>query len=156
MFKKISVAFLVCFCLQLVSFADDLDDVRAFFNRYVEAANGFSKTLPDYYLTNAKIVRVVEKKDGTTANAIFPMSAYKEQMASKSGLAKLVKYRNNYKNINVKKASNGDYKLTAMRFPNNDKEGLACTFVITKVNNNYKIKEEWMHTKVQDFLKYVK
>ena len=137
---------------QLFSLADDKADVKAFFDSYVNAANSYSKDVPNYYLDNAKIIRVVLKKDGTKQAVNFAMKDYKAQMAKSEKLAKLVGYKNTYKNVTVTKAGN-DYKVSAMRYPNKDTNGLSCYFIVTYTPSGYKIKVESMDTPVQDFLK---
>jgi hypothetical protein len=121
----------------------------------VNAANSYSATVPDYYLPNAKITRVVNKPDGTKVSVPFPMSAYVSQMKKSSGLAKLVHYTNRYEDVKVTKIGE-DYKINATRIPMKDKTGLPFYFIVTKTKDGYKIKEESMDTKVQDFLRYAK
>ncbi len=152
MFKKILLILCAFLCLQTFVFADETD-VRNFFNSYVEAANSYSTNIPDYYLPNARIIRVVHKPDGTKVKVLFPMSAYTEQMKKSSGLAKLVRYSNRYENVKISPVGE-DYKITATRIPMKDKVGLPFHFIVTETNDGYKVKEESMDTKVQDFLKY--
>ena len=155
MLKKIILIITIILSFAGFSFADDIQDVRNFFNSYVSAANNYSPNVPNFYLPNAKIIRVVHKKDGTIKAVPFPMIDYANQMRKSSALAKTVGYKNNYLNIKITPQGN-DYKISAMRYPRSDKIGLPVYFVVTKTSNGYKIKEESMDTNVQDFLKYAK
>ena len=153
--KKIIFIVMALIITQLFVIADDRTEVKAFFDSFVNAANTYSKDVPNYYLDDAKIIRVVLKKDGTKQAVNFAMKDYKEQMAKSEKIAKLAKYRNTYKSVSVSKTGN-DYKVSAMRYPNKDTRGLSCYFIITKTSSGYKIKVESMDTPVQDFLKYAK
>lgn len=155
MFNRYIILILALLFIAPCSFADDIADVKNFFNSYVNDANSFSTNIPNYYMNNAVIERVVHKKDGTKQAVTFPMSAYKEQMAKSAKIAKMLGYKNNYKNINVIKSGN-DFKISALRYPNKDKVGMPFYFIVTKTSNGYKIKKESMDTVVQDFLKHAK
>lgn len=150
--KKIFLTFFaiaVCFTSQ--AFATDSDDVLATFDRYVNDANNYSTSLPNYYIKNAKIIRVVNKKQGGQKAVVIPFDRYLKELSSHSTLAKTVRYTNRYTNRKVQK-QDSDYKLSATRIPRNDKIGLPCYFVFTKSGNSWKIKEESMTTNVQTFL----
>ncbi len=134
-----------------VAFADNQTDVLNTFNNYVKDANSYSKNLPDYYVNNAKIIRVVNKKQGGKQSVIIPFDRYLKELKGHSTLAKTVGYKNNYVNKKVTKINN-DYKVSATRIPRNDKTGLPCHFIFTKQGNVWKIKEESMTTNVQTFL----
>lgn len=155
-YKKIITGLFVFLALQLAVFADEFDDVKNFFQSFVDTANSHSPKLVDYYLPNAKIIRVVEKPDGTHVPLVIPMDEYVRQLHKGRTAAKIARYRNSYTNRVVTKID-GDYKLTATRTPGSDKVGLPSYFIITKDSNDkFKIKEESMNTKVQTFLKHVK
>lgn len=154
--KKLFLTFLCLLCFNSFVFADEIADVRGFFNNYVRDANSFSPNILNYYLPNAKIIRVVHKKSGGTVAINFPMSAYADQLKKGEKLAKLVGYSNRYININVKKMNNGNYKISAMRIPMRDKTGLPFHFIVVKTKSGYKVAEESMDTTVQKFLDYAK
>lgn len=156
MIRKILLTLATVFSVALGCFAAEIDDVKAFFNEYVNAANSYSKEIPNYYLPNAKIIRTVIKPDNTKASLVIPMDEYLKQMKMGQAGAKMMRYKNNYLNQKVVKIKDGEYKVTAQRFPNKDKEGLSCYFIVVKTNNGYKFKVEQMDTKVQTFLKYIK
>lgn len=149
--KKIFLSIMSLMMLSLCALADDKADVLAAFNQYVNAANSYSKDLPSYYIQDAKIVRVVNKKQGGQKAVIIPFDRYLKELGGHSTLAKTVGYKNNYVNRRVEKTGN-DYKILATRIPRNDKTGLPCYFVYTKQNGAWKIKEESMTTNVQTFL----
>ena len=91
MFKKF-LSLLICLYTMFFmncAFADELEDVQKFFDNYVQAANSYSKTVVDYYLPNANIVRVVLKPDGTTQSVNFPMERYKKELKKGQPLARL-------------------------------------------------------------------
>ena len=84
-------------------FANNADEARAFFNKYVNAANSYSPTVPSMYSPKAVIIRQVIKPDGTTADAYFTNEQYQKQLKISSAVAKARKYKNNYSNIKVNK-----------------------------------------------------
>lgn len=149
--KKIFLTFISLLFVSLCAFADDKSDVLAIFDKYVNDANSYSVNLPDYYTKNAKIIRVVNKKQGGQQSVIIPFDRYLKELAGHSKLAKAVGYKNTYTNRKAEKLGN-DYKVSAIRIPRNDKTGLSCHFVFTKTSNGWKIKEESMTTNVQSFL----
>jgi len=132
-------------------FADDKADVLKVFDNYVKDANAYAKNLPDYYLNNAKIIRVVNKKGGGQKSVLIPFDRYLKELSGHAVLAKTVGYKNRYENRKISKINN-DYKVSATRIPRNDKYGLPSHFIFTKSNGNWKIKEESMTTNVQTFL----
>ena len=69
-------------------------EVLAFFNKYVDAANTYSDTITTFYAPDAKIIRVVMKKDGTTATVTADTKQYFNQMRIGANLAKINKYKN--------------------------------------------------------------
>ena len=156
MIRKTILTLATVFAVALGCFAAEVDDVKAFFNAYVNAANTYSKEIPNYYLSNAQIIRTVIKPNGTKASLTIPMDEYLKQMKMGQAGAKMMRYKNNYTNVNVVKVKDGEYKVSAVRFPNKDKEGLSCYFIVVKTDAGYKFKVEQMDTKVQTFLKYIK
>ena len=145
---------LLCFCFVNIScFADDIADVQCFFNEYVSAANNYSCDYFDYYTNNAKIIRVVEKSDGTEEAVNIPLERYKLEAQKTSKLAKLRKYKNKYFNVRIFPYGS-DYKVVALRMPSTSDYKIPAYFIIGKdCDGNWKIKEESMNTKVQKFLK---
>ena len=136
--KKLLVLLILGICINLKSNADEIQDVQCFFNEYTEAANSYSNDYFKYYSDNAKIIRVVEKPDGTKESVNIPLERYKSEAKKSTKLMKLRKYKNRY--FNIKITRQGNYKIPAY-------------FIIGKDNNgNWKIKEESMNTKVQSFL----
>ncbi len=134
------------------AFADELQDVQDFFENYIKAANSYSKTVTDFYLPDAKIIRVVLKPEGDTQSVDFPMERYKKELKKGQPLARLSKYKNKYTDKKFEKLSNGDYKISALRTPNGDKRALPFYFIVTKTEEGWKVKEESMQTTVQKFL----
>ena len=149
--KKILLTTLALIGLSLSVMADDKADVLATFDKYVNDANNYSTNIPDYYTKNAKIVRVVNKKQGGQASVVIPFDRYLKELQGHSKLAKMVNYKNRYENRKITQVGT-DYKVSTIRIPRNDKTGLPCHFIFTKVGNNWKIKEENMQTNVQTFL----
>ena len=136
-----------CYC-----FADDMSEVEQFFNEYVDAANSYSLDYFNYYSDDAKIIRVVEKSDGTTQSVNVPLSRYKNEARKSTTIAKLRKYKNKYLNIKITKYGK-DYKIAAMRMPSTSDYKIPAYFIVGKDDNgDWKIKEESMNTKVQRFL----
>lgn len=140
-------------------FADELADVKEFFNKYMSAANSYQTDVPDYYASDAKILRYVIQKDGTVypTPLVIPMDEYKKQMGMNSKIAKLRNYKNFYKNIRVVKEGN-NYKVLADRTPSTSPDDkLKAHFIIGKnVAGKYVIKEEMMESRVQTFLSQIK
>ena len=134
-------------------FADEIQDVQCFFNEYVSAANNYSCDYFDYYTNNAKIIRIVEKPDGTQQAVNIPLDRYKCEAKKTSKLAKLRKYKNKYFNVRIFPQGE-DYKIVAMRMPSTSDYKIPAYFIIGQdCNGNWKIKEDSMNTKVQKFLK---
>lgn len=156
MLKKILLVVFAIFMATSVVVADETADVRAFFNKYVSMANSYDKNLLSMYEPNAKITRVVIKKDGTTKAVPFAMSDYAKQLKLGEKTAKFVKYKNNYTITKISKVGN-NYRVDTLRTPSRETYKIPAYFVIGKNSQGqWKIKEESMHTKVQDFLKYAK
>lgn len=149
--RKIFFIVLAILTFNTVAMADDITEVKTAFNKYVEDANNYSTNLPNNYIKYAKIIRVVNKKQGGQKTIIIPYDRYLKELNGHSTLAKAVKYKNNYVNIKVSKHGE-NYKLSATRIPRNDKKGLPCYFIYTKQDGKWKIKEESMTTNVQTFL----
>lgn len=155
--KKI-LNFLICVCIAAAgfcvqaAFADELEDVQNFFDNYIKAANSYSKTVTDFYLPDAKIIRVVVKPDGATKSVDFPMQRYKSELKKGQPLARLSRYKNKYTERKFEKLPDGDYKISALRTPNGDKKALPFYFIVTKTDDGWKVKEESMQTTVQKFL----
>ena len=149
--KKILLTFLALMGLSLSVLADDKTDVLNTFEKYVNDANSYSTTIPNYYMNNAKILRVVNKKQGGQATVAIPFDRYLKEMQTHSKIAKVTNYKNRYENRKVTQIGN-DYKISSIRIPRNDKTGLPCHFIFTKVGDKWKIKEESMQTNVQTFL----
>ncbi len=151
--KKLLFMFTIGMILPLASYADDIEDVENFFNEYVNAANSYSSDYFKYYSNNAKIVRVVEKPDGTEEVVNIPLERYKSEAKKSTKLMKLRKYKNKYFNIKITRQGK-DYKVAAMRMPSTSDYKIPAHFIIGKdTNGDWKIKEESMNTKVQSFLK---
>ncbi len=149
--KKLISILVIMFAFSTSVFAGDKEDILAVFDKYVQAANTYSTSLPSYYTADAKIVRVVNKKQGGQKTIVIPFDRYLNELKSRAALAKTVRYTNRYENRKVAKVDN-DYKLSATRLPRSDKEGLPCYFIFTKQGNTWKIKEESLTTNVQTFL----
>lgn len=149
--KKILFTLLALTITSISAFADDKADVLNTFDKYVNDANSYSSNLPNYYTDNAKIIRVVNKKQGGQKAVLIPFDRYLRELKGHSTLAKTVGYKNAYTNRKIAKVDN-DYKVSATRIPRNDKTGLPSYFIFTKVGNDWKIKEESMTTNVQTFL----
>ena len=149
--KKIFFILTAVFGLSTSVFAGEKEDVMAVFDKYVQAANSYSTSLPSFYTSDAKIVRVVNKKQGGQKAVLIPFDRYLNELKSRAALARTVRYTNRYENRKVTKVGN-DYKLSATRLPRSDKTGLPCYFVFTKQGDNWKIKEESLTTNVQTFL----
>ena len=148
--KKI-VLFLVMILFSCLNVQANEQDVMAVFDRFVLSANAYSPNMATYYAPNARILRVVNKKDGGRQTVTIPFDRYLKELKNNAVLAKTVKYKNRYENRKIEKIKN-DYKISAIRIPRNDKDGVPCHFVFTKIGDAWKIKEESMTTNVQAFL----
>lgn len=152
--KILSIIAIFGFLTGIQAFADDAVDAKNFFNSYVNAANTYSPTIPDFYSPNAKIIRQVVKPNGELVNASTDTSTYMKQLKLGQATAKLRKYKNEYRNISVEKVANG-YKVSAERQPSGETYWLKTYQVVQKqADGSWKIVEEMMQTKVQTFLKY--
>ncbi len=150
--KKILLVLFLVLLAGLVCYASEMQDVQCFFNKYVEAANSYDSNFFDFYSNNAKIVRVVEKPDGTFESVNIPLERYKSEVKKSTKLMKLRKYKNFYSNIRILPIGN-DYKIAALRTPSTGDYKGSAHFIIGKdPNGNWKIKEESMNTPVLAFL----
>lgn len=151
--KKIIFSFILFVSIPLFSYADEIQDVQCFFNKYIEAANNYRSDYFDYYSPDAKIIRVVEKPDGTKESVDIPLEIYKQEAKKSSKFARLRNYKNHYFNIKILPFGR-DYKVVAMRMPSTSDYKIPAYFVIGKDNcGEWKIKEESMNTRVQRFLR---
>ena len=103
MLKKIIMSFICTLVLTLGAYANELSDVQTFFNNFVNASNTYSTTLPDYYVQNAKIIRVVHKPDGTKQSVVIPFERYLQELKKGAALARTVGYKNRYVNQKITK-----------------------------------------------------
>lgn len=153
--KKVLLIFTV-FILGLGAFADEKQEALNFFNNYVQASNNYSSSLLNMYSNDATIIRQVIKPNGELVNAYFSMDDYKHQLKLSAAIAKIRRYKNDYSNINIAKATNG-YIINAMRKPSLSDYKLKTSMVIQKQpNGKWLIVKELMQTKEQAFLKYAK
>lgn len=150
---KILLISIFLFLCGLWCFADEVEDVETFFNEYISAANSYSCDYFSYYSENPKIIRVVEKPDGSKKAVCVPFERYKSEAKKSTKLMKLRKYKNKYFNVKIFPHGN-DYKVVAMRMPSTSDYRVPAYFIIGKDDNgDWKIKEESMNTKVQRFLR---
>lgn len=134
-------------------FAGETEEIQSFFNNYVNAANSYSCDYFDYYSENPRIIRVVEKPDGSKEAVTVPFEIYKNEAKKSTKLMKLRQYKNRYFNVKITKHGK-DYKVAALRMPSTSDYKIPAHFIIGKDDcGNWKIKEESMNTKVQKFLK---
>ena len=143
----------IMFVFCSLCFADDICDAEKFFNDYVNAANNYDSNYFNYYSNNAKIIRVVEKPDGTTKSINIPIMRYKKEVKRSVKIAKIRKYKNHYFNIKIFRHGE-DYKISALRKPSASDYKIPAYFIVGKdENGEWKIKEESMNTRVQAFLR---
>lgn len=140
----------------LQAFADDAAEAKEFFNKYVNAANTYSTTIPNFYSPKAKIIRQVVKPDGGLVNVNTDTATYMKQLKLGQATAKIRKYKNTYRNITVTKVANG-YKVSAERQPTGETYWLKTYQIVQKQpDGQWKVIEELMQTKEQIFLRYAK
>ena len=129
------------------------DQVKEFFNSYVQSANNFDPNLfQKYYIPAPKIIRVVEKKDGTTQSVNVPLKTYLDEAEKGQKVGKMLGYKNNYSNIQVTPSGN-DFKVSATRLPSPGGKYAAYFIIGEDSNGKLKIKAESMNTPRQEFLK---
>ncbi len=136
----------------VICHATEMQDVQYFFNKYTETANRYDSKYFDFYSDDAKIIRVVEKPDGSRESVNIPLDKYKNEVRKSKALMKMRKYKNFYSDIEILPIGK-DFKVAAMRMPSTSDYKVPAHFIIGKDNNgNWKIKEESMNTKVQAFI----
>ena len=133
-----------------------MQEVRAFFNNYVNAANTYSNSVETMYSPDAKIIRQVVKPDGGLANAYTDTATYVKQMKIGQAGAKLRGYTNSYSDIKITNLGGGVYKIDALRQPKGETYKLKIYQKVKKINGKWLIIEELMQTKEQIFLRYAK
>lgn len=152
--KKFIYIFLLFFCTIIYVKADETKDVQAFFNEYINCANSYGQNFFNFYSNNAKIIRVVEKPDGTFTSINIPIDKYKNEVKKSTKLMRLRRYKNNYFNVKITQFGE-DYKISALRMPSTSNYKIPAHFIVGKDNKGeWKIKEESMNTKVQKFLEH--
>lgn len=150
--KLILSALIVMISAISVHAKSDETDVRKFFDNYVNAVNTYQQDIfSKYYVPDATIYRVVEKKDGTTQQVTVPMSIYQNESKKGEAIAKFVKYTNNYTNIKVR-PYNKDFRIDAIRKPSMGGSFPAYFIIGEDSHGNLKIKTESMNTPRQEFL----
>ncbi len=148
--KKIFAFLTVFLSVSLVVFADNATDALNFFNSYVNAANTYSTTIPDYYSPGAKIIRQVVKPDGTLVDRETTTARYISEMKKGQAVAKMRKYKNNYSDIKVTKINDTTYKVSSLRQPTGETYKLKAYMIVQKQpDGKWLIIEEMMQTKVQ-------
>lgn len=154
--KKILSILFTLLVFETCVFADDMQEVRTFFNNYVNAANTYNNSVTTMYSPNAKIIRQVVKPDGGLANAYTDTATYITQMKIGQAGAKLRGYTNSYSNIKITNLGKGVYRIDALRQPKGETYKLKIYQKVKKINGKWTIIEELMQTKEQIFLRYVK
>jgi len=150
--KSVLTALILMISVLSVQAKPNETDVRKFFDNYVNAVNTYQPNIfTKYYIPNATIYRVVEKKDGTTEQVKVPMSIYQNESKKGETLAKIVKYTNNYTNIQVK-TYDKDFRIDAIRKPSMGGSFPAYFIIGEDSQGNLKIKTESMNTPRQEFL----
>jgi len=132
--------------------AAEAKEVENFFNQYITSANNYEDDLINLYDPNAKIERVVIKKDGSKQSVFIPMQRYIKELKIGRKTAKLVNYKNRYINKKYEKIGDGEYKIKTKRIPFRDKTGLNAEFTVKRTPGGLKISHESMETTVQKFL----
>lgn len=152
--KKLLALFAILFMSAVsVEAKPTAEQVRTFFNSYVAAANNFDAQLfQKYYVPSPKIIRVVEKKDGTTQSVVVPLKIYLEEGAKGRKVGKIMGYKNTYTNVKITPAGN-DYKVSATRNPSPGGRYPAYFIIGEDSQGHLKIKVESMNTPRQEFLK---
>ena len=152
--KKILSVLFTLIVFGACAFADDVQEVRAFFNNYVNAANTYSNSVETMYSPDAKIIRQVVKPDGGLANAYTNTATYVKQMKIGQAGAKLRGYTNSYSNVKITNLGGGVYKIDSLRQPKGETYKLKAYMKVKKINGKWLIIEELMQTKEQIFLRY--
>lgn len=151
--RKILVVFTVFFTFVTAVYADNKDDAINFFNSYVNAANNYSTTIPEFYSPTAKIIRQVIKPDGTLVDRETTTARYISEMKKGQAVAKVRKYKNYYSDVKASKIDDFTYKVSALRQPSGETYKLKTYMIVQKQpNGKWLIIEEMMQTKVQLFL----
>ena len=61
MIRKTILTLATVFAVALGCFAAEVDDVKAFFNAYVNAANTYSKEIPNYYFSGEEYYLIIPR-----------------------------------------------------------------------------------------------
>ncbi len=151
--KKLLMILALLSVFSLCVYADNKDDALQFFNDYVNAANTYSTTIPDFYSPSAKIIRQVVKPDGTLVDRETTTARYISEMKKGQAIAKVRKYKNYYSDVKISKINDTTYKISSLRQPTGETYKLKTYMIVKKQpNGKWQIVEEMMQTKVQIFL----
>lgn len=154
MFKNIKNLFVSLIIMAIaggVAFATSTSaEALNFFNNYVSAANSYNPSITTMYAPDAKIIRVVLKKDGTKVTRVTNTQRYISEMRKSQAIAKVRRYKNYYSNISVVQTGADTYKVSSLRQPSGETYKLKAYMVVKKQpNGKWLITEEMMETKVQ-------
>lgn len=149
--KKLFVSLLVMTVVSGVAFAASTSaEALNFFHSYVNAANNYSPAITTMYAPDAKIIRVVLKKDGTTVTRVTNTQRYVSEMKKSQAIAKVRRYKNYYSNVSVAQTGTDTYKISSLRQPSGEKYKLKAYMVVKKQpSGKWLITEEMMQTKVE-------
>lgn len=149
--KNLLVSFIVMAVVGGVAFAASTSaEALNFFNNYVSSANSYSPSITTMYAPDAKIIRVVLRKDGTKVTRVTNTQRYISEMRKSQAIARVRHYKNYYSNISVVQTGVDTYKVSSLRQPSGEKYKLKAYMVVKKQpNGKWLITEEMMETKVQ-------
>ena len=149
--KNLVVSLILMACACGISFAASTSaEALNFFNSYVSAANNYSPSITTMYAPDAKIIRVVLKKDGTKVTRVTNTQRYISEMKKSQAIAKMRRYKNYYSNISVVQTGTDTYKVSSLRQPSGETYKLKAYMVVKKQpSGKWLITEEMMETKVQ-------
>ncbi len=149
--KNLLVSLVVMAVVGGIAFATSTSaEALNFFNSYVSAANNYNPSLTTMYAPDAKIIRVVLKKDGTTVTRVTNTQRYISEMKKSQALAKMRRYKNYYSNVSVVQTGADTYKVSSLRQPSGETYKLKAYMVVKKQpSGKWLITEEMMETKVE-------
>lgn len=149
--KNLLVSLVVMAVVGGVAFATSTSaEALNFFNSYVSAANSYQPVITTMYAPDAKIIRVVLKKDGTKVTRVTNTQRYISEMKKSQAIAKVRRYKNYYSNVSVVQTGADTYKISSLRQPSGETYKLKAYMVVKKQpSGKWLITEEMMETKVQ-------
>ncbi len=142
------------FSFQVLANPQNIEEARVFIDKFQELSHKYDKKLTEMYSENAKIIRIVEHKNGKTEEITLPAKAYKKMLKFIRFLAKIRGYKNYYKYLKYE-SEDENIRITGIRETNSGYTAPISILIGKNSEGNLKILEEKTATKSKFLIKQV-